>query len=294
MPYHHWQQFISEAEQLKVFQIAIGGGEPMTHPEIVQFVKQVAQTEMSATITTSGFGLNAGLLDKLIGNGLNHIQISLNGSTETVNKLSRDGYQYAINALKLLSHTNLSYGVNWVARKSNLPDFEALVELAKQYKAENINILRYKPSPNEDYKKENLDPNDFLTLTRKIKQVKGIKLKTDSAYSNLLIHINQGKVSKNTCGCGAGKTFMAVSPDSCFKPCSHVSLRDDKNKTITGYWMNSPDVTTLRNIEFKNEPDTCGSCIFENLCGGCRAICERIYGNIAQGEQNCPTYKIKA
>lgn len=291
--YHQWQQLISEAEQLKVFQIAIGGGEPMIHPDIVQFIKHVAQTEMSATITTSGFGLNAELLDKLIENGLNHIQISLNGSTKAVNKLSRDGYQYAIDALKLLSHTNLSYGVNWVARKSNLSDFEALIELAKQYKAENVNILRYKPSPNENYKNETLGPNDFLTLTRKIKQVRGIKLKTDSAYSNLLIHINQGKVSKNTCGCGAGKTFMAISPDGSFKPCSHLSLSDDKYETIGGYWMNSPDIIALRNIEFKKDPDTCGSCIFENLCGGCRAICERLYGTITQGEQNCPTYKRK-
>lgn len=308
MPYHQWQQLIREAEQLKVFQIAVGGGEPMTHPEIIQFVKEVAKTEMSVTITTSGFGLNAKLLDELIKNGLNHLQISLNGSTEAINTLSRDGYPYAIHALELLSHTHLSYGVNWVARKSNLSDFESLAVLARQYKAENINILRYKPSPNEDYTKECLDKEQFMTLAQKIKQVKGIKLKTDSAYSNLLIHINNGKVNANTCGCGAGKTFMAISPDSYFKPCSHLSL-SDKRKTIADYWKNSPDVVTLRNIRFKNElpstpteksmfsqnkvPDTCGSCIFANLCGGCRAICERIYGNITHGEQHCPTYKSK-
>jgi pyrroloquinoline quinone biosynthesis protein E len=290
MQYHQWQQLIREAEQLKVFQIAIGGGEPMVHPNIVRFVQQVAQTEMSVTITSSGFGLSAELLDELIESGLNHLQISLNGSTEAVNKRSRDGYLYAINALELLSHTTLSYGVNWVARKSNVDDFEALVDLAKQYKAENINVLRYKPSPKEDYTKESLDRNEFLALAGKMKQVRGLKVKTDSAYSNLLIHINNRKVSRNTCGCGAGKTFMAISPDGCFKPCSHLSL-SDTCKTITDYWMDSPGVMALRELMFEKEPGSCGSCIFEDICGGCRAICERLYGDITQGEHNCPTYK---
>jgi len=289
MTYPQWQKLINEAEKLKVFQIAVGGGEPLTHPHIIQITKLVAQTEMALTITTSGFGLNDKRLHELIENGLNHLQISLNGSTETINKYSRDGYQYAIKALKQLSHTTLSYGINWVARKTNLSDFENIVQLAKHYKAENINILRYKPSPREDYTKESLDENEFLTLAEKIKQVRRIKVKTDSAYSNLLIHINNGKVSKNTCGCGAGKTFMAITPDGSFKPCSHLSL-SDKRKTIANYWKNAPDIITLRKIKLKNDPDSCENCTFEELCGGCRAICERIYGDITKGEQNCPVY----
>ncbi len=189
----------------------------------------------------------------------------------------------------MLSQTSLSFGINWTARKSNLSDFEALAELAKHYKAENINVLRYKPSPIEVYEKECLGRNEFFQLAGKMKLVKGIKIKTDSAYSNLLIHINNARVNSNTCGCGAGKTFMAVSPDSSFKPCSHLSLTD-KQPSVNEYWQNLPDLKLMRSITFASDTGTCGSCAFEKLCGGCRAVCEHIYNDISSGEKDCPLY----
>ncbi|WP_163219046.1 radical SAM/SPASM domain-containing protein [Bacteroides sp. 224] len=291
--YLRWDELITEAAKLKVFQIAIGGGEPLTHPDIVAFVGRVAQTPMSVTITSSGWGLDENLLNQLIGAGLNHLQISLNGSTEAINRLSRDGYAHVIRALQLLSHTNgLSYGVNWVARKSNLADFEQLVALAKHYRAGNINILRYKPSLGEVYANEALNKDEFFLLVDKIKQVRGIQIKTDSAYSHLLLYLNNGKVSAHTCGCGAGRTFMAISPDGTMKPCSHLQVGSHSD-SIAGYWNHSESLHAFRNLSYRDAPNHCGSCTFVHQCGGCRAICERAYHNHPAGETSCPVYKRK-
>lgn len=319
LPPDRWNALIAEAGKLRVFQIAIGGGEPLTHPHLADFVRTVAATPMAVTLTSSGYGLDRGLLDRLIAAGLNHLQISLNGSTEAVNRLSRDGYHHAIRALELLSATaslpsagsplsagplptangsfptavrSLSFGINWVARRDNLDDFEALVALAKRYGANNVNILRYKPSPTETYADHSSGRDDFFRLARKITAVRGIRIKTDSAYSNLLLHLSGGQMSDNTCGCGAGRTFMAIAADGKMKPCSHLRM-GSRAESLATYWNHSADVQRMRNFPYTDAPGSCGSCIFVDRCGGCRAVYERMYPDPAQGETDCPVYTPK-
>ncbi|WP_141228297.1 radical SAM protein [Anaeromicrobium sediminis] len=222
MPLNVFQSYIDEAQKLKIFQIAIGGGEPLVHSQIVDFVEYVSKTEMSATMTTSGYGLSQELLGKLIKAGLNHMQISLNSIVQLVNEKSRDGFQHAVNAIQILSSTDLSFGVNMVIRKDSLDTFFKTVEYAKKMGVKNINLLRYKPSPTEDYEDYALSGDEFYKLAEWIKQVKGIKVKVDSAYSNLLIYLNNGRVNKERSGCMAGKSFIAIHADGSFKPYSHT------------------------------------------------------------------------
>ncbi|MCD7933228.1 MAG: radical SAM protein [Tannerellaceae bacterium] len=142
---------IRQAEKAAVFQIALGGGEPFLYPDLPDVIAAITGRGMAATITTSGVGLTREKIARLTAAGINHIQVSLNGSTEEVNKQSRDGYKEACRALALLAGTTLSYGINWVARMDNLDDFPQLVQVGRNYRVNNINILRYKPSVTEAY-----------------------------------------------------------------------------------------------------------------------------------------------
>lgn len=159
MPLGKFFDIIERAKALKVFQIALGGGEPLTVKDLPVFVKKVTSCKMSCTITTSGYGLTAELLDDLKESGVNHIQVSLNGSTREINSYSRDGFSEAVSALNILSKSSVQFGINWVARRDNVKDFENIVTYAKELKADNINILRYKPSVREDYGKNVLTAN---------------------------------------------------------------------------------------------------------------------------------------
>lgn len=69
-----------------------------------------------------------------------------------------------------------------------------------------------------------------------IKEVKNIRLKTDSAYSSLLCYLNNrpGLFA----GCGAGRRFMAIDAAGNFRPCSHTTLTQPGNN-IMDYWYNS-------------------------------------------------------
>lgn len=268
LPEEKLQNILAQAEELKVFQIAFGGGEPLLYPQLKQAVARVKAGGMSCSITTSGTGLSEVFLQTLTLAGLDHMQVSLNGSVEDINRLSRDGYQEAIAALELLAEGDISFGINWVARHDNLRDLPQLLALAGKLQAGNLNILRHKPSTEEPFKQHVLSTKEQEELAQIIQHHQGVKIKLDSAYSNLLCHLN-GRAGHFS-GCGAGRRFLAVDVDGCFRPCSHVPMKED-GKDLAAYWVSSDQLQAFRILEDTLQ-EPCASCAYLSGCRGCRAI----------------------
>jgi len=286
MPLEKFKAIIRQAQAAKVFQIALGGGEPLLVPNLVKYVETVTTAGMACTLTSSGFGLTEELLQALRDAKLHHLQISLNGATEAINSTSRAGFKEALSALELLSKQQLKFGINWVARMDNYFDFPKMVALAQHFHAENINLLRYKPVVQEEYQKFALTQEAFTWLQAQLKQFYGIKLKVDSAFSNLLCSLYQSGTNSIAAGCGAGRRFMVIDAAGRFKPCSHLKATTVAANLVE-YWQNSTELKQLRKLEnFIGEP--CGSCSYLHSCRGCRAICAQ--QNIYAGETNCPAY----
>ena len=278
---------VRQAGEMQVFQIALGGGEPLTYPNLHFAIQEVAQHGMASSITTSGLGLDNNVLDELIWHGLNHIQISLNGSCEDVHSQSRDGYNYAMQALTLLKDSRMSYGINWVARLDNIDDFPQMIELAKSHNVDNINILRYKPALGEDYNSTALTTEKTLLLERYIKNAKGIKIKVDSAFSNLRNKLN-GRTSFMS-GCGAGRRFLAISACGAYMPCSHVDMKEIPSKHpnhLYHVWHYSENLAMFRNLGH-NISAPCSDCVYLHGCYGCRAVLLAQDGNFNAGEKYC-------
>jgi len=274
---------IKQAEEMQVFQIALGGGEPLIYPDIFLVVAEIARCGMASSITTSGYGLDTHVLDELIWHGLNHIQISLTGSCEEVNARSRDGYGYAIGALELLKNSYISYGVNWVARRDNIDDLPKFIEAMKAYNVNNINILRYKPSANELYADNCLTAQNMDFLAKTIKNTSGVRLKTDSAFANLLCHLNQRTSFMS--GCGAGRRFLALDAGGFYRPCSHVAMKE-KSDSLNHIWYHSKHLAMFRSVGEKvGEP--CKGCNYLSGCYGCRAVVLGEGGDFFGGDRGC-------
>ncbi len=288
LPFEKFSEIIDEAKELGVFQIALGGGEPLLVDRLPTFIKKVSSYNMTCTITTSGFGLTTKLLEELKSAGVNHIQVSLNGSTREINAYSRDGFEHAISALDVLSKSDVLFGINWVARMDNIKDFDNVVVYAKSLKADNINVLRYKPVVKENYIKNALTHEAFYTLAETMKKVSGIKIKVDCAFSNLLCYLHKNQISPISSGCGAGRRFMMIDPKGRFKPCSHMGLVSER-QDILKYWISSPDLEKLRQCD-KSINEECKSCSYLDVCHGCQAICEKIDTDRGVEKNSCPAF----
>ena len=183
----------------------------------------------------------------------------------------------------MLVESDISYGINWVARSDNIEDLPALIELAKANNAGNITILRHKPSPYESFQVAS-PSNDQLGLLLDItRQTRGISIRVDSAFSGLLCAINGGPGAFT--GCGAGRRFLALDAEGYFRPCSHVDLRE-KSSSVSDIWKHSENLALFRAIPERIE-EPCRSCKNLSGCGGCRAIAFGKEQSFFSGEQDC-------
>ena len=279
---------LRQARKMRVFQIAFGGGEPLLYPYLLEAVRLISAAQMACSITTNGAILYEETLKELREAGLHHMQVSLNGSSAEIHAKSREAFDEAVRALRFLHASGLSFGINWVARKDNVHDFGNVVRLAKELGTENLNILRYKPSCTEEYRAVALSANETAGLAAKIRQVRGLHIKIDSAYSSLLCLIYGDKINSAFSGCGAGRRFFAVGADGSLKGCSHTR-HSEFNNSLRDFWQHSALLDRFRQAE-ERVGGQCGDCRYTGACRGCRAICEHTHEDFYAGEEDCPAF----
>ena len=136
---------IDEACKLGLKILDLSGGETMCYPDLYELIRYASQRVKIVDVALSGALFNQEEFEKLVNSGITGISISLNGSTEQINALSREGYGYAIKALELLRKNRFSNTtINWVMHSNNADDFMNLVKLAEKYHVSPAQIcLRY-------------------------------------------------------------------------------------------------------------------------------------------------------
>lgn len=279
--------YLQEAAGIGVFHIALSGGEPLLYPHLNKVVNRIKELGMKSTIATSGLGLTAKRLAEFAQASMGWIWISLNGSTDAVHSLSRDGYREAILALEKLKYSSLLYGINWVARRDNVNDFPALVALARKYKVQAINILRLKPDAG-NHVENYLESREFIKLGDYLKGYcdEQLTISVESCFSPLRSYQYGDSLKGIEAGCAAGRSMMAVDVEGKLRPCRHLQYPESCS-SIKEYWIASKILNQLRLTE-EHVTEPCNHCSHVEHCRTCRASCQQLFGSFYAGEGRCP------
>src|SRR5581483_4150716 len=78
-----WLRVFQEAAELGMFQVDLTGGEPLARSDLEQLVAGARQAKLYVNLISSGIGLNEARLDRLIGAGLDHFQLSFQDVNES-------------------------------------------------------------------------------------------------------------------------------------------------------------------------------------------------------------------
>ena len=295
MPLTLAQKIIKEIASLGVEYINISGGDPLQHPQLNIIIKEASNHKVKTNIAVSGVGITDKTLDALLSAGLHGIFISLNGSTEEINMLSRDGYSIAMQALTNKNLLNFKIrGINWVMQHSNTLDFPNIVKLAENLNLTHITILSKKPSLSgtlEDYPIE----DDLYFMVHFIKQYHGpIQLDVDLCFSQLLALLGKGLfINTNTGmfkGCTAGIDSIAINVHGEYQPCRHLMI-PEQWLSISDYWNHSKILHQLRH-HFDMETHTCHNCTLKYYCRPCAAISNTQKLDLSMNNTYCPLSQV--
>ena len=80
-----WKRVLTQARKMGAVQLGFSGGEPLTRQDLPELVKHARDLGYYSNLITSGYGLTEEKIVQLKEAGLDHIQVSIQASSQELN-----------------------------------------------------------------------------------------------------------------------------------------------------------------------------------------------------------------
>ncbi|MBN1953487.1 MAG: radical SAM protein [Anaerolineae bacterium] len=299
-PFKLFERVVRQAAEARVFQLALGGGEPLLHPCLLEMVRLARQNRILPNLTTNGNLLDRDVAEELKEAGLGQVQISLNGASEATNQATRPNFAQSIAAIAACQAAGLQFGINFLLTRSSLPDLEAVIRLGQSKGAATVNLLRPKPPTTDgdwlerespaaaDYRGVQAVLQRFQAAERTPAPVTRITI--DASLTFLLSDRSpQALYRAGVWGCSAARKFVTVTQDGDVLPCSHVRWSDVGEGDVMRAWRESSVMARFRGLE-EIARGNCRRCRHLPQCRGCPAVVMAFGGEFGDADPHCPQH----
>ncbi len=272
----------------KVFQLAIGGGEPLERGDIAELVKYASACGLTVHLTTGRQFINGDLLDELSGS-LTSLQLGIHA-----NWLQTPDWRSYLHDLESLmeraSDNGIKIGANLCLSRSTLENFGLLVGELGNIGLRRFTMLRYKPPLSIKRWREELPEKEQLLELKpeleKLSAIPGVDLRIDCALSFLQCDLTSTVAMEHgIIGCSAGNRIAAIAPDGSLYPCSQLvtpklCVGNVYSGSLDKIWHDSKILRKYRFFRNKESftDSYCGFCTARRHCGGCRAFAHDALG----------------
>jgi mycofactocin biosynthetic radical S-adenosylmethionine protein MftC len=280
--------FIDELDQMEVFQINFGGGEPFLREDLCDILDYAHSKGLTTCVSTNGTMLDKNLVQRLGSMKLLRIQVSLDGATAATNDAIRGAgtFERILEGIALLSQQGFPHlSINTVVTRNNFCEMEQLCELAGHYGV-NTRLSRFRPSGDAKrvWPEFRLDHSQLAWLSEFL-SVRPDILTGDSFFS--ITKEERRNLGLNICG--AARMTCSVLPDGSVYPCAFLCdepfragsiIRD----SLSEIWRHSAVFNAIREIRV----EACESCERFSLChGGCPAVAYFFSNSLNQPDPEC-------
>jgi radical SAM protein with 4Fe4S-binding SPASM domain len=281
---------IDEWAEMGVFQLALGGGEPLMSPKFVPVVRHARKRGVVPNVTTNGWLITEELLEETAGS-LGELRMSLNDAVGLNKAL-------IVEKAALLRARCVRFGFNLIVTRQNLDRLSELLLWAVEQGAATINLIRPKPAPgnNRWYRHNALTPEDSARLSAALPRLEHLFAKTnltlDCAFSFLFHGWPVEKLrARGVAGCAMGERFATVKWNGDVYPCSHLrgaefNAGNVRDKSFREIWRSSRVFSRVRQ-EISQIGGACGVCGHNAFCKGCRAVMQHQIGNWLATDHEC-------
>ena len=213
------KKWVRKIRELGTMRIALVGGEPLTHPDIVELVRYCRELGFATSVTTNGFLLTRKLVAQLEDAGLQVMQISVDRMTPSA--ITKKSFKTILPKLEYFHDSKISLHVTGVICADTLPDAQAVLETGlsrgiptevRLVHADPLHRFRVERGPREELE-------SFIDSMIERKR-RGEKIHTSDAILNYQRSLLRGEHVEWTCV--AGYKLFFVSAQGKFWICSMV------------------------------------------------------------------------
>jgi len=284
------QSLIDEWAEIGVFQLALGGGEPLMSPKFALVVRYARERGITPNVTTNGWLITEGLIAE-VADHLGELRMSLNDAASVNTALLEE-------KAALLRIRDVRFGFNLIVTRQNLDSLSDLLRWACDQGAGTVNLIRPKPAQGNErwYERNALSAVDSSRLAAMLPQFEPLFSKTnltvDCAFSFLFHGWSAGELrARGVAGCAMGERFATVKWNGDVYPCSHLhgeefNAGNVNHKSFLEIWESSLVFARVRR-ELGQVEGHCGACGHNAFCKGCRAVMQQQTGDWLAADRDC-------
>ncbi len=281
-----WIDVFQQAAALGVLQLHLSGGEPASRRDLTELVKAARDAGLYTNLITSGIGLSEKRLKELDEAGLDHIQLSLQGTTpEMADEIGgyQGGYKRKMQVAEWISAIGFPLTLNAVLHRRNLHQLPRAIDMALEMGARRIEVATVQ------FHGWALKNRDALMPTREQAQeatriVNEARVRLKGQLVLDYVPADYHSDYPKRCMGGWGTTGLNIAPDGTVLPCHaaqsipHLVFDTVLKKPLRDIWFDGSAFNAYRGTGWMKEP--CSSCERKlKDFGGCRCQAMAILGD---------------
>ena len=289
-----WARVFKEAADLGALHVHLSGGEPTARRDIVELTRAASQAGLYTNLITSGIGVSETLLAGLVEAGLDHLQLSFQGTdVETNDRLGgySGGYVKKRAVAAMTTRAGLPLTINAVIHRGNLHQVGAFIDLAVQLGARRLEVAhtqyygwRWRIAPPSTPAKDKVEAAIALVEDAR-KRLSGILV------IDMVVPDYYARYPK-PCAGGWGRLAINVTPTGKVLPCHAaesipgLEFWNVRDHSLAEIWNENPAFNAFRGYEWMKEP--CRSCERREVdFGGCRCQAMALAGDARATDPAC-------
>jgi len=288
-----WTRVLTQARKMGAVQLGFSGGEPLTRKDLVELVKHARDLGYYSNLITSGYGLTEEKIIQLKEAGLDHIQVSIQASTQELNDhiAGTTSFQTKKEVAHLVKKHGYPMVLCVVIHRENIHQMPEILAMAEELGADYLELAN-----TQYYGWAHANRDLLLPTKEQFEQAEAIaqafKEKVAGKMKIYYVVPDLYEDRPKACMNGWGTTFLTIAPDGVALPCH--SARDlpgldcpnVKDFSIEKIWNESKAFNFFRGFEWMQEP--CRSCDEkEKDFGGCRCQAYLLTGDMTNTDPVC-------
>ncbi len=288
-----WKRVLTQARKMGAVQLGFSGGEPLTRTDLVELVAHARQLGYYTNLITSGYKMTEEKILQLKEAGLDHIQLSIQASTEELNDYlaATESFQSKKEVAHLVKKHGYPMVLCVVIHRKNIHQMPQILDMAKELGADYLELA------NTQYYGWAHENRDLLLPTKEQFEkaeliAQAYKEKVAGKMTIYYVIPDFYEDRPKACMNGWGTTFLTITPDGVALPCHsardlpNLDCPNVKDYSIKEIWTESKAFNFFRGDEWMKEP--CRSCDEkEKDFGGCRCQAYMLTGDMYNADPVC-------